>query len=287
MAGGKSEMTLSIAVLGLGLMGGSVALAARRRGLVSTVAGWDPSASACAKALATGVVDRLELDPGDAVSGADLVILGCPVSEVVPLARQIGPDCRPGCVVTDLGSTKGSIMQELAAGLPGGACFVGSHPLAGSEKSGCAHADAALFENRTVVVCRGDATNEAVERVTMLWQGLGARVVSMEPEEHDRALAVTSHLPHLLAYLLAGQPKGVERSLVASGFRDCTRVAASDPALWAGIFRDNREALLVAVDLYLSKLVAARTLLANGAVLGEIRELIEPGHQFRSDLFSG
>jgi cyclohexadieny/prephenate dehydrogenase len=274
MAGGKGEMTLSIAVLGLGLMGGSVALAARRRGLVSTVAGWDPSASACAKALATGVVDRLELDPGDAVSGADLVILGCPVSEVVPLARQIG-------------STKGSIMQELAAGLPGGACFVGSHPLAGSEKSGCAHADAALFENRTVVVCRGDATNEAVERVTMLWQGLGARVVSMEPEEHDRALAVTSHLPHLLAYLLAGQPKGVERSLVASGFRDCTRVAASDPALWAGIFRDNREALLVAVDLYLSKLVAARTLLANGAVLGEIRELIEPGHQFRSDLFSG
>jgi prephenate dehydrogenase len=190
-------------------------------------------------------------------------------------------------VVTDLGSTKGSIMLELAAGLPGGACFVGSHPLAGSEKSGCAHADAALFENRTVVVCRGDATSEAVERVTMLWQGLGARVVSMEPEEHDRALAVTSHLPHLLAYLLAGQPKGVERSLVASGFRDCTRVAASDPALWAGIFRDNREALLVAVDLYLSKLVAARTLLANGAVLGEIRELIEPGHQFRSDLFSG
>lgn len=280
-------MSLSIAVLGLGLMGGSVALAARRRGLVSTIVGWDPSASACAKALATKVVDRLELDPGDAVMGADLVILGCPVAQVVALAQQVGPECQPGCVVTDLGSTKGSIMHALACGLPGGAAFVGSHPLAGSEKSGCGHADAGLFENRTVVVCQGGASAVAVERVTMLWHSLGARVVAMDPVEHDRALAVTSHLPHLLAYLLAGQPKGGERDLVASGFRDCTRLAASDPALWAGIFRDNREALLSAVDLYLRDLSLARSLLAQGADLEALRELIEPGHRFRSELSVG
>src|SRR5262249_35465902 len=150
--------------------------------------------------------------------------------------------CRSGALLTDAGSTKARIVKAVEGRLPRGVSFVGSHPLVGSEKHGPEHADPDLFQNRVVVVTPTDATDEALlQHTSELWKSLGARVVVMSPEEHDRALALTSHLPHLSAAALAGILPPKWRELTATGFRDATRMAAGDPELWTAIFSENRE----------------------------------------------
>jgi prephenate dehydrogenase len=175
------------------------------------------------------------------------------------------PGCAPGTLLTDAGSTKAGIVARLEGHLPDGVAFVGSHPLAGSEKRGPEHADASLFEGRLTVVTPGPRTDPAaVERTAAFWQALGSRVRLMDPEEHDQALALTSHLPHLLAAALAGILPDECRDLTASGFRDTTRVAAGDPALWTAIFAQNRGAVLQALELLTGRVEAFRAALEAG-----------------------
>lgn len=238
----------TLTIVGVGLIGGSIGLAARRRGLAERIlgAGWRQATLDRAREL--GAIDEGSLDVPAAVSAAQLAVFCTPVDKIASQVLEAAPRCAPGTLLTDAGSTKGEIVRELDGKLPAGVAFVGSHPLAGSEKRGPEHADADLFQGRLTVVTRTPQTDpEALEKTAAFWRALGCRVRIMDPVEHDRALALTSHLPHLLASALAGLLPGELNELTATGFRDTTRIAAGDPAIWNGIFLQNRTALLEAV----------------------------------------
>ncbi len=238
----------TLTIVGVGLIGGSVGLAARRRGLAGRVLGAGRQAATLERACALGAIDLACPDVADAVRRADVAVFCTPVTLIAEQVLATAPGCSPGTLLTDAGSTKAAIVGALDGKLPSGVSFVGSHPLAGSEKRGPEHADADLFEGRVTVVTPAPGTEgSAVERTIAFWQALGSRVLLMEPEEHDRALALTSHLPHLLASALAGILPPELRDLAATGFRDTTRIAAGDPSLWTGIFLQNRAALLEAL----------------------------------------
>ncbi len=274
----------NLAVLGLGLIGGSIAASARAREAVSSVIGWDPNPEACAIALARGYVDAIELTLGDAVANASLVVAACPVPQVVSLLREVVTEAHPGTLLTDVASTKLSIFEGMQIEMPEGVEYLGSHPLAGSEKSGPSHADANLLENRVVAICPGPNTKaETVGRLEKFWQSLGARVVSSPAERHDILLSLTSHLPHLLAYLLAAMPNREHSPYLAGGFRDMTRLAGSSPHLWMGIFQDNRTELLARAMDFRSKLdEAIASLEQTGDVGGVLKKQMEEGWKMRT-----
>jgi prephenate dehydrogenase len=266
----------TLAIVGVGLIGGSIGLAARRRGVAGRVVGVGRDPNALDRARARGVVDEISLDPQTAAADADLMVFCTPVDLIARQVVAAGRSCRPGALLTDAGSTKAAIVRDVQGRLPPGVAFVGSHPLAGSEKQGADHASASLFEGRLVLVTPGaDTDDTALSRILTFWQALGARVRVMAPEEHDRALALTSHLPHLVAAALAGVLPPELYELTAGGFRDTTRVAAGSPALWGAIFEANREALLAGLDRFDTQLRRFRQALADGdraaveALLGE------------------
>lgn len=254
----------TLTVVGVGLIGGSVGLAARRGGATHVV-GVDRKPAALRCALDRGLVDEAVTDLADAVSHADLVLFCTPVdvlgSQVLAAARV----CRPGTVLTDAGSTKDAIVREVEPHLPPGVFFVGGHPLAGSEKQGAEHADPDLFRGRLVVLTPTAASDEkAVGCVAAFWESLGARVHRMTPEAHDRALATTSHLPHLVASALAGVLPRELAELTASGFRDTTRLADGSPELWSAILDVNRRAVLDALSTFEGRLAEFRRALEAG-----------------------
>ena len=242
--GGSAVQQLT--VVGVGLIGGSVGLAAKARGVARRVVGVGRDGPTLERARAGGAIDAFttELDAG--VAEADIVVVCTPVGRLADDAARACRAAPPRCVVTDAGSTKAGILASVTPRLvPGGAAFVGSHPLAGSEKRGAAHGRADLFEDRVVVVTPTPETDlEAVAVVEKFWHALGATTVRLDPEAHDRALAATSHLPHAAASALAAVTPLEVLGLTAGGFRDTTRVAAGDPELWAAIFETNRGPLL-------------------------------------------
>jgi prephenate dehydrogenase len=226
-------------------MGGSIGLAAKRRGVAERVLGAGRQQASLERALARKVIDEGCLDPVAAVQRAEVAVFCTPVERIAEQVLAAAPGCRTGTLLTDAGSTKAAIVHALDGRLPAGVAFVGSHPLAGSEKRGPEHADADLFQGRLTVVTRTPFTDgPALERTCSFWRSLGSRVRVMSPEEHDRSLALTSHLPHLVASALAGILPPELYDLTATGFRDTTRVAGGDPALWNGIFAQNRSAVL-------------------------------------------
>ena len=242
-----------LALLGIGLIGSSVARAARERG------GLAAEVVACARTEATlqrvrelGIVDRCEIDPVRAVEGADCVMLCAPVGAYAALAATIAPALQPGCILTDVGSTKVSVIRDVAPSVPAGVHFVPAHPLAGTEHSGPDAGFSSLFEGRWALLTPPEGTDAAaVERVAEFWRRLGSMVTNMEPEHHDRVLAIVSHLPHLIAFTICGTADDLEEEsrqqvlqFAATGFRDFTRIAASDPEMWRDVFLNNREALL-------------------------------------------
>jgi prephenate dehydrogenase len=238
----------TLTIVGVGLIGGSIGLAARRRGLAAHVLGAGRQQGSLERARAVGAVDETSLDLTEAVRRADVAVFCTPVDRIAEQVLAAAPGCAPGTLLTDAGSTKAAIVACLDGRLPDGVAFVGSHPLAGSEKRGPDHADANLFQGRLTVVTPGRDTDPAsVQRTAAFWQALGSRVRIMPPEEHDRAVGLTSHLPHLLAAALAGILPDELRELTATGFRDTTRVAAGDPALWTAILCQNRGAVLQAL----------------------------------------
>jgi cyclohexadieny/prephenate dehydrogenase len=238
----------TLAIVGVGLIGGSIALAARRRGAVERIVGIDREAETRSRALCGGVLDEAHADI-KAVADADLVLLCTPVDGIAGQVIEAAANCRPGTLLSDTGSTKAAILREVSGRLPCGIEFIGSHPLAGSEKHGVAHASAQLLDGRLVIVAPGPgSTDNALSRICDFWKDLGARVQVMDADEHDRALALTSHLPHLLSSALAGILPQQWYDLTATGFRDTTRLASGLPSLWAAIFRNNQAHLLAALD---------------------------------------
>src|SRR5262245_19610456 len=223
----------TLTIVGVGLIGGSVGLAAKRRGLAERVLGAGRQRASLDRALALGAIDEGLLDLSAAVHRADLAVFCTPVDGIAAQVLAAAPGCAAGTLLTDAGSTKAAIVRGVEGRLPDGVAFVGSHPLAGSEKRGPEHADPDLFLGRLAVVTQTPRTDPAaLERTAAFWRALGSRVRVMSPEEHDRALALTSHLPHLMAAALAGVLPPELHELTAGGFRDTTRVAAGEPSLW-------------------------------------------------------
>jgi prephenate dehydrogenase len=261
----------TVAIIGVGLIGGSLALAVRQRGLAKRVLGFVRRAESASELVQRGIVNQATVHLAEAVREAELVIVCTPVdtiSEYVLAACKYAPST---AILTDAGSTKARIIAEVEsawgnvgrdAGQPAqtSQCrFVGGHPLAGSEKSGYTHADPQLFVGRWVILTPTACTcPEATERVAAFWEALGARVQFMSPQDHDRALALTSHLPHLVASALAGILPGKWAEFAASGFRDTTRIAASLPDIWAPIFLHNRPAVLEMLERLENRLQAFR-----------------------------
>ncbi len=238
-----------LTIVGVGLIGGSIGLAAKRRKIAEWVLGSGRRQASLDQALAVGAVDEGSLDLASAVHQAEVAVFCTPVDQIAGQVLASAPGCAAGTLLTDAGSTKAEIVRSIEGRLPPGIAFVGSHPLAGSEKRGAEHADADLFQNRLAIVTQSPATDRlAVERTATFWRALGCRVRVMDPQEHDEALAITSHLPHLLAAALAGVLPPELHELTASGYRDTTRIAAGDPSLWTAIFAQNRPALLAALQ---------------------------------------
>lgn len=238
----------TICIVGVGLIGGSIGAAVRAHGLAQRVIGVGRRRESLQRAVEVGAIDSFSLELSEGVRQADLTIFCTPVDRIAEQIKQAARHMKAGSVITDAGSTKANIVEALEGELPERVYFVGSHPLAGSEKRGPEFADAELFRGRLVVVTPTEETNsDALQLVSDFWRSLGAEVHELDPTTHDRALATTSHLPHLVASALAGLVPMSFRPFCATGFRDTTRVASGDPELWTAIFRHNREALLGAL----------------------------------------
>jgi prephenate dehydrogenase len=274
----------TLAIVGVGLIGGSIALAARRRGIAERIVGVDRCAEVIDQACANGLLDAASCDLAPGLADANLVVFCTPVDCVAAQVVQAARHCRPGTLLTDVGSAKARLIADVEAELGFDAAFVGSHPLAGSEKQGALYADADLFAGRVVVVTPTPRTRrDALERSIAFWQALGATVRQLSPAEHDEALALTSHLPHLVAAALAGALPLYWRDLTATGFRDATRLAAGSPVLWSGILRMNSQAVLSALDLFAERLRAFRCAIADED-LTALTALLEQGKQVKDRL---
>jgi prephenate dehydrogenase len=273
----------TLAIVGVGLIGGSIALAARRRGVATRIIGIDRQAETRTRALRDGIIDDAHADL-TAAAYADLILFCTPVDGIAAQAVEVSAHCRPGTLLSDTGSTKAAILRDVNGRLPSGVEFVGSHPLAGSEKHGLAHASAHLLEGRLVIVTPPPGTTDnALSRICAFWRSLGARVQVMDADEHDRALALTSHLPHLLSAALAGILPPEWYDLTATGFRDTTRLAAGQPDLWSAIFRTNQTHLLTALDRFEEQLRCFREALHQGD-RAALESLLQQGKKVRDDL---
>jgi prephenate dehydrogenase len=274
----------TLTIVGVGLIGGSAGLAARARGVARQIIGVGRSAESVAEARRVGAIDEGLCDLEAAARRSDFMLFCTPVDRIAEQVLAAARVCRPDTLLTDAGSTKDAIVRALDGVLPPGVTFVGGHPLAGSEKRGPAHARADLFDGRLVVLTPTPRTDPAaVEQVASFWKRLGARVLLLGPQDHDDALAVTSHLPHLVAAALANTLPDHLRPLAATGFRDTTRVAAGDPDLWAAIFAHNRGAVLAALGRLVERLTAYRDALEHDDMFA-VRQLLDRAKAVRDAL---
>ncbi len=253
-----------VAFIGIGLIGSSLARVLRRDGLAGEIVACARQAATRAKALELGIADRVTADAAEAVRDADLVVLATPLSAYAAIGTKIALALRPGAIVTDVGSVKQAVIRDLLPSLPASVHFIPGHPVAGTEHSGPESGFAELFRDRWCILTPLPATDPAaLARLTALWEQAGMRVVTMDPEHHDKVLAMTSHLPHVIAYTIVGTATDLEDSLKsevikfsAGGFRDFTRIAGSDPVMWRDIFLNNREAVLEMLQRFSEDLTA-------------------------------
>ena len=241
-----------LTLIGLGLIGSSIAHAARRGGLATEIVGYARSQETRDTAAQLGFLDRVTGSAAEAVEGADLVILCIPVGAIGTVMQQIAPSLAPDCIVSDVGSVKSAVIAQALPHTPDSVHLVPAHPLAGTEESGPESGFAELFDNRWCIITPlPDNDPAAVQRTREFWEGLGSNVDLMDAAHHDRVLAVTSHIPHLIAYSIVGTASDLETvtesevvKYSASGFRDFTRIAASDPTMWRDVFLHNKDATL-------------------------------------------
>jgi prephenate dehydrogenase len=247
----------SVAIVGVGLIGGSIGMALRQKNLAKNIIGIGRRQVSLRVARRVGAVTHTTIDLNRGVAEAELVIVCTPVGRIVDHVRQAAQHCPERILITDAGSTKQSIVEALDGGLGHGCRFLGSHPLAGSEKAGPAHASADLFEGRLAILTPTKNTRaEDFDLLEEFWRSLGSVVVQMTPEEHDQAMALTSHLPHVAAAALALTPPEKYFRFSGPGLLDTTRVAAGDPELWRQILALNRDNVLMALELFGAKLTA-------------------------------
>lgn len=246
-----------VAIIGVGLIGGSLGLAAKEHGLFGEVIGVGRNRGNLEKAVEMAAVDLAVQDHREACEGADLVMLATPVEGILSVGREIGPRLAPGAILTDAGSVKEAIVSTLDSAVAQGAFFVGGHPIAGSEASGAAAARADLFEGaRTILTPTPRSDADAVRRVRDLWESVGSQVVEMDVAEHDRVLAAVSHLPHVVAYALTKTLLDMEESrpdiacYAAGGFKDITRIASSHPEIWRDICKMNKINIVNMIEAY-------------------------------------
>lgn len=280
-----------IAVIGVGLIGGSLGLAVRKRGLVDRVIGIGRNEKKLTRAKDLGAIDEFTLDMAAGIAEADLVVVCTPVLTIVPTIAQIAAHLKPGAVVTDVGSTKAEVVAGAEGALPGGVHFVGGHPMAGSEKSGVEAAKADLFEDAAWVITPSSKTNlKAMKKLTEFARKLGARTLIMSPEEHDESVAAISHVPHVLAAAalqvaseLEQQRPGDVFSIAAGSFRDLTRVAASPPEIWRDISLSNREAISRTLRRYEETLAQMRRIVDSGDEAA-VEQLFKDAKELRDQL---
>ena len=253
-----------VALIGIGLIGSSLARVLRRNSPATTIVACARRAETLAAVRRLDLADETTDDPASAAEGADLVVIATPLSAYAEIGRRIAPALRRGAILTDVGSVKQAVIRDLQPSLPEGVHLVPGHPVAGTEHSGAEAGFAELFRGRWCILTPPPETApEAVADVTRMWEQAGMRVVTMSADHHDRVLAVTSHLPHLIAYTIVGTATDLEDSLKseviefsASGFRDFTRIAASDPVMWRDVFLNNREAVLEILQRFTEDLTA-------------------------------
>ena len=261
-----------VCLIGLGLIGSSLARVLKRGGLAGEIVGTARTPETRAKALELGFIDRVEGDAAAAARDADLIILAAPVGANAALAEAIGPALKPGAIVTDVGSVKQAVIDAVAPHLSEGVHLVPAHPVAGTEESGPEAGFAELFEGRWCILTPPAGTDaDAVARIKAMWRAVGSNVDEMEPRHHDMVLAITSHLPHLIAYTIVGTATELENTLqqevikfAAGGFRDFTRIAASDPVMWRDIFLANKDAVLEMLGRFDEDLTALQRAIRYG-----------------------
>jgi cyclohexadieny/prephenate dehydrogenase len=257
-----------LALIGVGLIGSSIARAARATGVVKTIVATARSAQTRQRVVELGIADEVVETSAQAAAGADLVILCIPVGACGEAARAIAPHLAPGAIVSDVGSVKGSVVRDMAPHLPAHTHFIPAHPVAGTEHSGPDAGFPELFINRWCILTPANTVDPAaVDRLAAFWRAFGARVERMSPDHHDLVLAITSHLPHLIAYTIVGTAEELGQvtssevmKFSAGGFRDFTRIAASDPTMWRDVFLSNKDAVLEMLGTFnedLSKLTRA------------------------------
>ena len=276
----SSPLEETVVIVGVGLIGGSLAAALRQRRIARTVIGVGRDAARLAAAHRAGLIDEAATDVAQAVARADVIVFCTPVDRVVEGVRFASHHVRPGTLITDAGSVKEPICDDLAD-VPQ---FIGSHPIAGSHRQGFEAADATLFDGRLCVLTPlSPASTSQIHRLERFWRSVGMRTVCLSPNAHDRALGMTSHMPHVVASSLAATLTDENRSLTGSGFRDTTRIAAGDPELWTGILLHNAEHVLAGIDDVQRRLADFRAALAAGDA-SALRRLLRAGQQQRGQL---
>ncbi len=253
-----------IALIGIGLIGSSIAHAARRAGAATHIAGYSRSAESRAAAARLGFCDSLHDDMAVCARDADIVVICLPVGAIGPAAAAIAGALKPGAILTDVGSVKSAVIRDAGPHVPEGVHFIPGHPIAGTEQSGPESGFATLFDDRWCILTPPPGADEAaIARLTAFWEALGAKVETMEPRHHDLVLGITSHVPHLIAYNIVGTAADLEEvtqseviKFSAGGFRDFTRIAASDPTMWRDVFLNNREAVLEILQRFTEDLTA-------------------------------
>lgn len=241
-----------VAIIGVGLIGGSIGMALRKKRIASSVVGIGRNARSLKRARQVGAIDRWTLDIKDGVQDADLIVIATPVGQIVRKAKAVMRYAKAGAIITDVGSVKAAIVGPLEKLAPRGISFVGAHPLAGSEKKGASYGSAGLFTGCTVIITKTGRTNQkAVNELRRLWKIFGAaRIVIMDPRKHDSIVAEISHLPHVVAAALCLGTRCEALKFAATGFMDTTRIAASIPEVWVDIFLMNRKNMLQVLDRY-------------------------------------
>lgn len=261
-----------VALIGLGLIASSMAHAMRAKGLAGEIVGHAKSAETRATALELGLCDRVCATAAEAVKGADLVVLAVPVGAMGAIAAEIGPHLAPGATITDVGSVKGAVVAAVSPYLPKGVHFIPGHPMAGTEYSGPRSGFATLFENRWWLLTPLEGTDPAaVQRLRDYLTAMGAKIDQMDPARHDLVLAVVSHTPHLIAYTMVGVADHLEQvsnseviQYSATGFRDFTRIAASDPTMWRDVFLTNKDAVLDVLGRFTEELFSLQRAIRMG-----------------------
>jgi cyclohexadieny/prephenate dehydrogenase len=261
-----SETTIfnRIAIIGIGLIGSSISRAIKMNGLVDFVSVTAKSQKSLDTAVSLGIADSVTLKLDEAVKGADIVMICSPISTYTGIMESIAPNLKTGAILTDVGSVKASVIRDLKHKLPAGVHLVPAHPVAGTEHSGPESGFAELFEGRWCVITPPTGTDQsAVNKIADLWRAVGSNVEFMDPFHHDQVMAMTSHLPHLIAYTIVGTATDLEKSLMnevikysAGGFRDFTRSAASDPTMWRDVMLNNKEAILEMLQRFNEDLTA-------------------------------